>query len=124
WVVVVRPRPVALLGAPPRLDDGSTAEDAVPLNASDIADRIDVRLIELAVVVTDASGKPVPGLPKDAFRLRQDGREQEISAFENAGELPLTLALAIDSSASMFIKLADVRKAVASLLSDGLSNRD
>jgi VWFA-related protein len=123
-VMVPRGRPVGYLRVAARLDDGSTAEDAVPLNTSDIEDRIDVRLIELAVVVTDASGKPVPGLPKESFRLRQAGREQEIAAFENAGELPLTLALAIDSSASMFIKLPDVRKAVASLLGDGLGNRD
>lgn len=123
-VTVPRGQPVGYLRVAARLDDGSTAEDAVALNASDIADRIDVRLIELAVVVTDASGRPVPGLAKEAFRVRQDGREQEIAAFENAGELPLTLALAIDSSASMFLKLPDVSKAVAALLGDGLGGRD
>lgn len=123
-VMVPRSQPVGYLRVAARLDDGSTAEDAVALNASDIADRIDVQLIELAVVVTDAAGKPVPGLPKEAFRVRQDGREQEIAAFENAGELPLSLALAIDSSASMFLKLPDVSKAVASLLVEGLGNRD
>ncbi|HEX9943225.1 MAG TPA: VWA domain-containing protein [Thermoanaerobaculia bacterium] len=123
-VMVPRGQPVGYLKVAARLEDGSTAEDAVALNASDIGDRIDVRLVQLAVVVTDPSGKPVPGLPKEAFRLRQDGREQEISAFENAGELPLTVALAIDSSASMFLKLPDVRKAVASLLESGLTNRD
>jgi VWFA-related protein len=96
----------------------------MPLNASDLGSRIDVRLVQLAVVVTDANGRPVPGLPKESFRVRQDGQPQEISAFENAGELPLTLALAIDSSASMFLKLPDVRKAVASLLATGLTERD
>jgi Ca-activated chloride channel family protein len=123
-VMVPRDRSVGYLKVTARLDDGSTAEDAMPLNASDLGDRIDVRLVQLAVVVTDANGKPVPGLPKEAFRLRQDGQEQEIAAFENAGELPLTLALAIDTSASMFMKLPDVRKAVASLLNTGLTNRD
>ena len=34
-----------------RLDDGSTAEDAMALNSSDLGDRIVVRLIQLAVVV-------------------------------------------------------------------------
>ncbi len=123
-VRVPRQRPVGYLRVAARLDDGSTAEDALALNASALGDRIDVRLIQLAVVVTDPTGKPVPGLPKEAFRLRQDGRDQEISAFENAGELPLTLALAIDSSASMFLKLPDVRNAVSSLLDTGLTERD
>jgi Ca-activated chloride channel family protein len=123
-VMVPRDRPVGYLKVAARLEDGSTAEDALALNASDLGDRIDVRLVQLAVVVTDATGKPVPGLPKEAFRVRQDGEAQEISSFENAGELPLTVALAIDTSASMFLKLPDVRKAVASLLDDGLTTRD
>jgi VWFA-related protein len=123
-VNVPRNRPVGSLRVAARLDDGSTAEDSLSLNTTDLGTRIDVRLVQLAVVVTDANGKPVPGLPKEAFRLLQDGQEQEIAAFENAGELPLTLALAIDSSASMFLKLPDVRKAVASLLNTGLTDRD
>ncbi len=123
-VNVPRNRPVGYLRVAARLDDGSTAEDAMPLNASDLGSRIDVRLIQLAVVVTDANGKPVPGLAKDAFQVRQDGQPQEIAAFENAGELPLTLALAIDSSASMFLKLPVVRKAVSTLLETGLTDRD
>jgi Ca-activated chloride channel family protein len=123
-ITVPRNRPLGYLRVAARLDDGSTAEDAMPLNASDPGSRIDVRLVQLAVVVTDANGRPVPGLPKESFRVRQDGQPQEISAFENAGELPLTLALAIDSSASMFLKLPDVRKAVASLLATGLTEHD
>jgi Ca-activated chloride channel family protein len=122
--MIPRGHPLGYLRVTARLDDGSTAEDATPLNASDLGERIDVRLIQLAVVVTDAGGKPVPGLPKEAFAVRQDGQEQEIAAFENAGELPLTLALAIDSSASMFLKLPDVRRAVAALLDTGLTGRD
>lgn len=123
-VMVPRDRAVGYLRVSAHLDDGSTAEDAMALNASELGDRIDVRLVELAVVVTDETGKPVPNLPKEAFRVRQDGDPQEISTFENAGELPLTLALAIDTSASMFIKLPDVTKAVASLLDTGLATRD
>jgi len=123
-VNVPRNRSVGYLRVLARLDDGSTAEDSMSLNTTELGTHIDVRLVQLAVVVTDANGKPVPGLPRDSFRLRQDGQEQEIAAFENAGELPLTVALAIDSSASMFLKLPDVRKAVASLLNTGLTDRD
>ncbi|MFL6195074.1 MAG: VWA domain-containing protein [Thermoanaerobaculia bacterium] len=123
-ITVPRGRPEGYLKVTARLDDGSTAEDAMTLNASGMGTQVDVRLVQLAVVVTDANGKPVPGLAREAFRLRQDGEEQEISAFENAGELPLTVALAIDSSASMFLKLPDVRKAVSSLLDTGLTPRD
>lgn len=123
-VMIPKDRPVGYLKVSAHLEDGSMAEDAMAFNTSDLGDRIVVRLVQLAVVVTDANGKPVPGLPKEAFRVRQNGEPQEIAAFENAGELPLTVALAIDSSASMFLKLPNVRRAVASLLETGLSNRD
>jgi Ca-activated chloride channel family protein len=106
------------------LDDGASAEDAVPLNAADLGERVDVRLRELYVVVTDRAGKPVRGLSRDRFKVRQDGIEQEITTFEDAGSLPLTLALAIDSSASMFRKLENVQRAAASLLRGGLTSRD
>lgn len=122
-IVVPRDRPSGYLRVAARLEDGSTAEDAVTVNASGLGERVDVRLVELYVVVTDASGKPVKGLSREAFHVRQDGRDQEIASFENAGDLPLTVALAIDSSASMFLKLPKVRDAVASLLDGGLSER-
>ena len=123
-VNVPRNRPIGYLRVTAHLDDGSTAEDSMSLNTTELGTHIDVRLVQLAVVVTDANGKPVPGLPKEAFQLRQDGQEQEIAAFENAGELPLSVALAIDTSASMFLKLPDVRKAVGTLLNTGLTERD
>ena len=122
-IVIPRDRPSGYLRVEARLEDGSTAEDAVTVNASGLGERVDVRLTELFVVVTDASGKPVQGLSRDAFHVRQDGREQEIASFENAGDLPLTVALAIDSSASMFLKLPKVQEAVSSLLDGGLSER-
>lgn len=123
-VVVPRADATGYLRVLARLDDGTTAEDAVAVNAAELGDRVDVRLVELFVVVTDKAGKPVRGLAREAFRVRQDGRSQAIAHFDDAGDLPLTMALAIDSSASMFLKLPDVREAVASLLDGGLSARD
>jgi Ca-activated chloride channel family protein len=123
-VFVPRERPSGYLRVEARLEDGSVAEDALTVNASGLGERVDVRLVELFVVVTDSAGRPVRGLPRDAFRVRQGGRPQEIASFEPAGDLPLTLALAIDSSASMFLKLEHVREAVSSLLAGGLSQRD
>lgn len=123
-VNVPRERPVGYLRAAARLDDGTTAEDAVLLNSSVAGERLDVRLVELYVVVTDRDGRPVRGLGRDDFRLLQDGREQAIAGFDDAGSSPLSLGLAFDSSASMFLKLPDVREAARTLLTGGLSARD
>ncbi|HXO21522.1 MAG TPA: VWA domain-containing protein, partial [Thermoanaerobaculia bacterium] len=106
------------------LDDGSIAEDAVPLNTAELGERLDVQLVQLYVVVTDHTGRPVRGLAKGDFQVLQDGRAQRLASFDDAADLPLTLGLAIDSSASMFLKLPDVVAAARSLLARGLGRRD
>src|ERR1700759_3191883 len=40
------------------------------------------RLVLLDVVVTDKSGKPLPGLNKEDFTVFEDGQPQRISNFE------------------------------------------
>jgi len=123
-VVVPRNRPVGTLRAEGHLDDGSVAEDAILLNGSTLGERLDVRLVELLVVVTDKEGKPVRGLGRKDFRLLQDGKEQSIASFDDAGDFPLTVGLTMDSSASMFIKLPGVVDAARSLLTGGLTVKD
>jgi Ca-activated chloride channel family protein len=123
-VIVPRDRSVGTLRAEARLDDGSVAEDALLLNSSAVGERVDVRLVEMLVVVTDKAGRPVRGLSRDAFRLLQDGKEQTIASFDDAGDFPLTVGLTLDSSASMFVKLPGVVDAARSLLTGGLTPRD
>lgn len=106
------------------LDDGTLAEDAELLNGPAGSEQIDVELVELYVVVTGNDGRPVRGLSKEDFRVREDGNEQEVSTFSDAGDLPLTLGLAIDSSSSMFIKLPVVQRAAARFLRSTFSERD
>jgi VWFA-related protein len=123
-IAVPADHPLGTLRVEARLEDGTTAEDSLVLNSPGVAERINVRLVEVNVVVSDEHGKPVRGLPQDAFRLTEDGRQQALASFENTGDLPLTLALTLDSSASMFRKLPVVTKAVDSLLAEGLTPRD
>jgi Ca-activated chloride channel family protein len=62
--------------------------------------KVDVKLVNVYVTVTDAHGAPVAGLKKENFVLREDGREQKISVFDKESALPLSIALAIDTSLS------------------------
>ena len=41
-----------------------------------------VELITVDAVVVDDGGRPVPGLTRDDFVLKEDGRVQEIASFE------------------------------------------
>ena len=106
------------------LADGSQAEDVVYLNGPLAGERIDVQLTELYVVVTDRDGRPVRGLGRDDFVVREEGEEQAVETFSDAGDLPITVGLAIDSSASMFVKLPEVEAAAASFLGELHAGRD
>ena len=68
--------------------------------------KISTRIVGVSAVVLDSRGEPVKGLTKDDFLLKQDGAEQEIRYFSQDSDLPLTLALMVDTSTSqkMFIE--------------------
>jgi Ca-activated chloride channel family protein len=59
-----------------------------------------VNQVEVYASVSDASGRPVKDLPREAFSIFEDDGPQAISTFI-AGEFPASVALAIDRSASM-----------------------
>jgi len=62
--------------------------------------RVDVRLVNVFVNVTDATGAPVPGLTQDDFCLTEDGHPQKVAYFERDTGMPLSIVLAIDTSGS------------------------
>jgi Ca-activated chloride channel family protein len=62
---------------------------------------VDVKLVNVFVNVTDANGGIVGGLKREDFNIFEDGRKQEIAVFERQSELPLNLALDIDTSGSV-----------------------
>ncbi len=76
--------------------DSSNREQSEP----DAAIKVDVKLVNVFVTVTDAHGAPIGGLTKENFVLAEDGREQKISVFDKESELPISIALDIDTSLS------------------------
>lgn len=114
-VLVPADKPVGYVRVVALLDDGSLAEDVVFLNGPQ-GERLDVRLVELFVVVNDDDGRPVRGLLESDFVVREEGVAQQIASFQEADDVPLTLGLAVDSSASMFVKLPLMQKAVVDFL--------
>ncbi len=92
---------VTVVRAVATLADGSSAEDAVVVNASPFVDAVEVRLVEVHARVTDGDGRPVAGLEGDRFRLFEDGVEQRIRRFEPLADAAIHAALLVDRSASM-----------------------
>lgn len=62
--------------------------------------KVDVNLVNVFVTVTDQRGSPIGGLTKDNFILKEDDHDQQIKVFDRESALPLSIALAIDTSLS------------------------
>jgi len=71
--------------------------------------RSDSRLVVLNVSVFDQQGRIVKDLPKSAFTVYENGEKQDVTTFRQE-DVPISLGLIIDSSASM----TDKRDRVAS----------
>jgi Ca-activated chloride channel family protein len=69
--------------------------------------------------VLDPTGRPVPGLPQESFRIFQGKTQQPITYFSEE-EVPLSLAVVFDTSGSMSQNISGARKALRALL--GASN--
>lgn len=123
-VVIPADDPTGFLRVVAYLEDGASSEDVVFVNSTGPSERLMVNLMELYVVVTDRKGKPVKGLPREVFRISEEDQPQEIATFSDAGDLPLTVGMVIDSSASMFVKLPDVQLAAGDFLRGLETRRD
>jgi Ca-activated chloride channel family protein len=77
-----------------------TSTQGQPPPAPEATVKVDVKLVNVYVTVTDAHGGPVAGLKKENFTVQEDGREQTISVFDKESALPLSIALAVDTSLS------------------------
>ena len=75
--------------------------------------KVDVDLVNILFSVKTKKGELIPNLEKNNFTLREDGKEQTISRFSRETDLPLTLGLLIDISASQE-RLIDIERDAAS----------
>jgi Ca-activated chloride channel family protein len=62
--------------------------------------KVNVKLVNVFVTVTDEHGRPVGNLQKDNFALKEDGHDQKIAVFQKESALPLSIVLGIDTSLS------------------------
>jgi Ca-activated chloride channel family protein len=77
--------------------------------------RSTIDLVALNVVVTDGEQKYVAGLTSSDFAVFEDGVQQDVSFF-GASNVPLDLAILLDTSASMTGKMPLVQQAAIGFL--------
>jgi Ca-activated chloride channel family protein len=82
--------------------------------------RVNVRLVNVFTTVTDSRGAPVANLTREDFQLLEDGVPQTIKVFEKESAIPLSIAMAIDTSPSTLrdfkLEVSSARRFVHSIL--------
>src|SRR5580765_6616201 len=77
--------------------------------------RTESNLVSLNVSVFDQEGRVLKGLPQSAFTVFEDNQKQEIKVFRQE-DVPISLGLVIDASASMFNKRERVNLAALAMV--------
>jgi len=80
--------------------------------------KVESNLVNVLCTVTDRKGRLIPNLTKDDFIIEEDGKKQEIVSFSKENELPLTLALLIDTSGSVREVLPAEKETASALCRD------
>jgi VWFA-related protein len=98
----------------------------IPLRSQAAQDtlKVAVDLVNVQFSVTDKRGRFVPGLTAQDFKVDEDGRRQEIRNFSRENELPLTLALLIDTSPSVGPVLEEEKTTAGAFLESILRDKD
>jgi Ca-activated chloride channel family protein len=102
------------LRAVARLKDGTAppVEDVVMVNTPAYMEELNVHLIELPTTVL-IGGKPSDTLTDKSFKILDEGKPVTIAKFDYVRDLPLSIGMAIDSSGSMQLRMAEAQKAGA-----------
>jgi Ca-activated chloride channel family protein len=77
--------------------------------------RVDTQLVDVPVVITDKTGKPLLNLKQNNFVIYEDGKPQEISDFV-AAAAPFEVALLLDTSGSTRSDLPLIQRAAENFI--------
>jgi VWFA-related protein len=81
-----------------------TEKDGISAQEPQTTIRTEVGLVNIVFTVSDKDGRPVPGLKADDFQVFDNKKPQKIEYFSDLGkssDVPLTIALLIDTSGSV-----------------------
>lgn len=77
--------------------------------------RVETQLVDVPVVVTDKTGKPLLNLRQSNFVVYEDGKRQEVSDF-SATNAPFEVALLLDTSGSARLDLPLIQRAAENFI--------
>jgi len=124
-VPVAKLQGAAILSAEVVDSDGSRGDAVYTLGGGGgFVGSVRVELVELPVVVLNENGMPVIGLELENFTVFEDEEQVEVEGFGTTADLPLSLAIAVDTSGSMIEDFPKVRRAVRGFTDELLEDGD
>jgi VWFA-related protein len=117
--------PLTLLAGSTLLAQSSPSPQQDQTAADNSVIRVDVDLVNIFFTVkAKKGGQLIPNLNKENFRIYEDGKEQTIQRFNRESDLPLTLGLLIDISASQENLIDIERQAATQFFYDVIRPKD
>jgi Ca-activated chloride channel family protein len=108
---------VLLLGFGPVSAQTTATPTPTPAEDDEVL-KIDAELVNLLFVAQDKDRRLLTTLRKEDIRILEDGQPQEIFTFQRQVDLPLSLAILIDVSASQERTLPEEKMAAKSFVQD------
>src|ERR1044072_1805843 len=111
--------PLALASPPPP----PRTRDELPQDSDEVV-KFDTNLTNIFFTAADKNRRFISDLKAEDIRVLEDGQQQEIFPFQTNIDLPLSLAILIDTSASEERTLPDEKEAARAFLENILRNKD
>lgn len=86
--------------------------------------RVETRLINVPVNVSDDHGAAIPGLTQSDFQIFEDGKAQKIAIFEREATTPLSMVMAVDTSESVLTQFQTEKDAAKRFAKTMLREQD
>ena len=101
-----------------------TGQQANPIPHSSQTLKTQATLVNVFVTVRSKDHSIVTGLTKDDFKVYEDGVEQKVEFFSRETDVPITLAMLMDTSGSMYRILSAEKEAASRFVREVLRRKD
>jgi VWFA-related protein len=85
---------------------------------------VESKLVEVFATVRDKRNMVIDNLTKDDFKVYEDGTQQKITYFGKESDMPITLAMLMDTSGSMYNIMNAEKEAASSFVHEIMRKKD
>jgi VWFA-related protein len=107
---------------PNQSDQNSQSNQEVPQASGTL--NVETKLVQVFTTVRDSHNGIVINLTKDDFKVFEDGQEQKITYFGKESDMPITLAMLMDTSGSMYYIMDAEKEAASAFVHEIMRKKD